>query len=95
MQGEKVPWLPSVIFGCVSVIAAATTMILRETKGVPLPDTISDLTTPSHQTSIRTTDNDVKAALEMTMDTEVASPLFKSEQDRTNEEGDIKSDCIS
>ncbi|KAK3886465.1 hypothetical protein Pcinc_009336 [Petrolisthes cinctipes] len=93
--GEKVPWLPSVIFGCLSVIAAATTMILRETKGVPLPDTISDLTTPSHQTSIRTTDNDVKAALEMTMDTEVASPLFKSEQDRTNEEGDIKSDCIS
>ncbi|KAK4300863.1 hypothetical protein Pmani_026938 [Petrolisthes manimaculis] len=93
--GEKVPWLPSVIFGCVSVIAAGTTMKLRETKGVPLPDTINDLITPSHQTYIRTTDNDVKAALEMTIDTEVASsPLFKSEQDEINKEGDIKLECI-
>ncbi|KAK4320905.1 hypothetical protein Pmani_008278 [Petrolisthes manimaculis] len=93
--GEKVPWLPSVIFGCVSVIAGATTMILRETKGVPLPDTISDLITQSHQTYIRTTDNDVNAALEITTDKQVASPLFKSEQDRTNEDGDIRLDCIS
>lgn len=53
MQGEKVPWLPSVIFGCVSIIAAGTTLILRETKGVPLPDTINDLTTPSQDTQGR------------------------------------------
>ncbi|KAK4327425.1 hypothetical protein Pmani_002089 [Petrolisthes manimaculis] len=86
-EGEKVPWLPSVIFGCVSVIAGATTMILRETKGVPLPDTITDLITQSHQTYIRTTDNDVDAALEITTEKQVASPLFKSEQDRTNEDG--------
>lgn len=53
MQGEKVPWLPSVIFGCVSIIAAGTTLRLRETNGVALPDTIHDLTTASQHTEGR------------------------------------------
>ncbi|XP_064084803.1 organic cation transporter protein-like isoform X2 [Macrobrachium nipponense] len=41
--GPLVPWIPSIIFGGGALIAAFSTLLLPETKGKPLPDTISDL----------------------------------------------------
>ncbi|XP_042890618.1 organic cation transporter protein-like isoform X2 [Penaeus japonicus] len=43
--GPWLPWAPSVIFGASSLVAAAVTLLLRETRGAPLPDTIADLET--------------------------------------------------
>ncbi|MPD01453.1 Solute carrier family 22 member 6 [Portunus trituberculatus] len=42
-QGSVMPWLPSVIFGIAAAAAGALTVTLRETNGMPLPDTIADL----------------------------------------------------
>ncbi|XP_068227220.1 organic cation transporter protein-like [Palaemon carinicauda] len=41
--GPFVPWMPSIIFGGGALLAGFLTMFLPETKGKPLPDTISDL----------------------------------------------------
>nr|XP_053657190.1 organic anion transporter 3-like [Cherax quadricarinatus] len=38
-----VPWLPSVIFGVSSFVAGFSLFNLPETRGMALPDTISDL----------------------------------------------------
>ncbi|XP_071547413.1 organic cation transporter protein-like isoform X2 [Panulirus ornatus] len=38
-----VPWLPSVLFGLSSIVAALLLLPLPETMGVALPDTVSDL----------------------------------------------------
>ncbi|XP_037786417.1 organic cation transporter protein-like [Penaeus monodon] len=43
--GPVLPWAPSVIFGASSLVAGAVTLVLRETLGAPLPDTIADLET--------------------------------------------------
>ncbi|XP_066942600.1 organic cation transporter protein-like [Macrobrachium rosenbergii] len=41
--GPLVPWIPSIIFGGCALVAAFSTLLLPETKGKPLPDTIWDL----------------------------------------------------
>ncbi|XP_063591453.1 organic cation transporter protein-like [Penaeus indicus] len=42
--GPILPWVPSLVFGGASLVAGLGTLALRETLGVPLPDTITDLT---------------------------------------------------
>ncbi|XP_053640597.2 organic cation transporter protein isoform X2 [Cherax quadricarinatus] len=41
--GPLVPWAPSVIFSSMSLMAGVTSMVLHETAGEVLPDTITDL----------------------------------------------------
>ncbi|MPC13329.1 Solute carrier family 22 member 6 [Portunus trituberculatus] len=43
LLGSALPWLPSFIFGIAAAVAGMFTMALRDTKDVPLPDTIADL----------------------------------------------------
>ncbi|XP_027207541.2 organic cation transporter protein isoform X1 [Penaeus vannamei] len=43
--GPVLPWAPSAIFGASSLVAGAATLVLRETLGAPLPDSIADLET--------------------------------------------------
>lgn len=43
--GPLVLWVPSFVFGMASVVAGASTLALRETKDVVLPDTLADLST--------------------------------------------------
>ncbi|XP_045137667.1 organic cation transporter protein-like [Portunus trituberculatus] len=45
--GSVLPWLPSLIFGIAAAAAGALTVTLRETNGMPLPDTIADLSAPA------------------------------------------------
>ncbi|KAG0725673.1 Solute carrier family 22 member 5 [Chionoecetes opilio] len=54
--GPVLPWLPSLIFGIVAAVAGVVTLALRESKGVPLPDTLADLNkTTASATSATTT----------------------------------------
>lgn len=43
LQYDFVPWLPNVIFGVMCVIAAVITLMLPETLGRPLPQTIKEV----------------------------------------------------
>ncbi|KAK8731693.1 hypothetical protein OTU49_007421 [Cherax quadricarinatus] len=43
-EGPLVPWAPSVIFAGVSLASGVITLVLHETAGKALPDTITDLT---------------------------------------------------
>lgn len=76
--GPLVPWAPSLIFGVVSVVAGVLTMLLRETKGVALPDTIADLskTTTNDATTDTTTDTTTTAAFTPICD-KSGEPLLK------------------
>ena len=42
-QSSYAVWLPSAVFSGSSMLAGAATLLLPETSGAPLPDTISDL----------------------------------------------------
>ncbi|KAG0715484.1 Solute carrier family 22 member 5 [Chionoecetes opilio] len=52
--GPVLPWLPSLIFGIVVAVAGVVTLALRESKGVPLPDTLADLNKPTTSATIAT-----------------------------------------
>lgn len=39
-----IPWLPTVIFGAAPILAGALCLLLTETKGKVLPDSIDDIT---------------------------------------------------
>lgn len=47
--GPLVPWLPSAVYGVISLVTGATTMLLRETKDRPLPETLEDLRDPEER----------------------------------------------
>ncbi|KAK8382355.1 hypothetical protein O3P69_015349 [Scylla paramamosain] len=49
------PWLLSLIFGIAAATAGLFTVVLRETKGVPLPDTVADLSATATITTSTTT----------------------------------------
>ncbi len=42
-QARKVAWLPNVVFGALCLIAAIFTLLLPETLGRPLPQTIEEV----------------------------------------------------
>ena len=42
-QSRVVPWLPNVVFGVMCLIAAIMTLLLPETLGRPLPQTIEEV----------------------------------------------------
>ncbi|XP_045101089.1 organic cation transporter-like protein [Portunus trituberculatus] len=50
MVGPAYPWAPFVIFGLGSLLAAAVTLLLPETRGHTLPDTVADLEARVRQT---------------------------------------------
>ncbi|XP_042242883.1 organic cation transporter protein-like [Homarus americanus] len=56
--GTFIPWVPSVIFGCLSMMAGLATLALHETMGIALPDTISDLSSTVKRTLKNKTDDD-------------------------------------
>ncbi|KAG7167690.1 Organic cation transporter protein-like 24, partial [Homarus americanus] len=41
--GPVIPWLPSVVFGTMSILASVSLTTMKETKGANLPDTIAQL----------------------------------------------------
>lgn len=41
--------LPLIIFGAIAVVAGGLVLLLPETKGVPLPETIDDIEFPKRQ----------------------------------------------
>ncbi|XP_074650760.1 organic cation transporter protein-like [Tubulanus polymorphus] len=43
LLARKIPWLPGVIFGVLSIIVGGLTLLLPETLGQPLPQTIDDM----------------------------------------------------
>jgi len=42
-QAKELPWLPSLLFGGLSTAAGLLTLLLPETLGRPLPQTIDDI----------------------------------------------------
>ncbi|XP_074660102.1 solute carrier family 22 member 12-like [Tubulanus polymorphus] len=40
---QFISWLPGVIFGCIGLVTALLMLPLPETRGVPMPQTISDI----------------------------------------------------
>jgi len=43
LVAEKIPWLPPILFGIMCIVAAVLTLILPETLGRPLPQTIEEV----------------------------------------------------
>ncbi|XP_074660498.1 solute carrier family 22 member 21-like [Tubulanus polymorphus] len=44
----SISWLPGVILGCIGLVTALLMLPLPETRGVPMPQTISDIDRPKH-----------------------------------------------
>ncbi len=42
MQGKSKPWLPLLVFGCLSFCGALGVLLLPETRGRALPQTLRD-----------------------------------------------------
>ena len=42
-QARKVPWLPQVLLGIVSIIAGLAALLLPETRWRPLPETVEEV----------------------------------------------------
>ncbi len=42
MQGREAPWLPLLVFGALSFLGAALVLLLPETKGRAMPQTLRD-----------------------------------------------------
>ncbi|XP_063878559.1 organic cation transporter-like protein [Scylla paramamosain] len=53
MVGAAYPWAPFVIFGLSSLLAATVTLLLPETRGHTLPDTVAELEAVVRQTARR------------------------------------------
>ena len=43
VQAKELPWLPGLVFGALSTVAGLLTLLLPETLGRPLPQTIDDI----------------------------------------------------
>ncbi|XP_071544081.1 organic cation transporter protein-like [Panulirus ornatus] len=53
LLGRRHPWVPSVLFGVVSLVAGASTLNLPETKGTTMIDTIAQFEAPSEKSPSR------------------------------------------
>lgn len=43
MQTRVAPWFPGVLFGTISVVGGVLTLLLPETRGRPLPQTLHEV----------------------------------------------------
>ncbi|XP_063863781.1 kinesin-like protein KIFC1 isoform X3 [Scylla paramamosain] len=57
LLGPVLPWLTSLIFGMTAATAGMFTLALRETKDVPLPDTVADLSVTTEEAIVLTRDS--------------------------------------
>ncbi|XP_050714823.1 organic cation transporter-like protein isoform X2 [Eriocheir sinensis] len=59
--GPLVSWLPSAVYGGLSIASSCATLLLRETKDKPLPDTIADLDAAVRKRNLRTEIGDINS----------------------------------
>ena len=64
LQIRVAPWFPGVVFGVMAVIAAGLTLLLPETLGRPLPQTIEEVENWRHGRNTQQAKNKMKLTVD-------------------------------